>query len=383
MVRNPFPQLAKVAVVPFINHSAEPAADGRQFALAYAGELQSIPGFEVVPISVVEPVLREYRIELTGIADARKLAQILEVDAVVIGAITDYTPFYPPRCTLHVEWVAANPCFHPIPPGYGLPWGTPEEEEIPSSLVYEAEMALAKSQLKTQTPGYEVQLEPPPEDEIGDGDNLDGSSEEIQEQGPSPFVPDEAKGEETSRDGALERPGSRPKTARGRSSGAKSRKRAGGKPNVKVHGSAKLIAERELSGSERNSKLASHDSTDKLQPIGATGTSGEFPGLPENWPDPRGFTPRLPSAECATCEPSEFPVLSHTRTYRGNDADFTSALSTYVYHRDEARHGGWQSYLQRGEDFIRFCCHLHIAEMLTARGGAGESRVVWRWPTDR
>ena len=27
--------------------------------------------------------------------------------------------------------------------------------------------------------------------------------------------------------------------------------------------------------------------------------------------------------------------------------------------------------------------HKHIAEMLTARGGAGTTRVLWRWPNDR
>ncbi len=80
---------------------------------------------------------------------------------------------------------------------------------------------------------------------------------------------------------------------------------------------------------------------------------------------------------------SKEPVLRHTKTYNGNDADVTEALSTYVYFRDDARFNGWKSYLQRSDDFIRFCCHMHVAEMLTARGGAGETRVVWRWPTVR
>ena len=44
---------------------------------------------------------------------------------------------------LQVEWYAANPGFHPIPPGYGLPWGTHEEQDIPGPLVFEAEFALA------------------------------------------------------------------------------------------------------------------------------------------------------------------------------------------------------------------------------------------------
>jgi len=72
-----------------------------------------------------------------------------------------------------------------------------------------------------------------------------------------------------------------------------------------------------------------------------------------------------------------------TRNYDGSDIDFTEALSSYHYFRDDARFGGWQSYLQRSEDFIDFCAHMHIWEMLTARGGAGKTRVVWRRQTVR
>ena len=77
---------------------------------------------------------------------------MMGVDAVLVGSVTEYSPYYPPRMGLAVDWYAANPGFHPIPAGYGLPWGTAEEEFIPSALVQEAEFALAREQLKTQTP---------------------------------------------------------------------------------------------------------------------------------------------------------------------------------------------------------------------------------------
>src|SRR5581483_7123564 len=98
----------------------------------------------VVPVSRVEQAMQEHGIVLANAREVRKLAQILEVDAVVIGAVTDYTPYYPPRVGLQVEWYSANPYFHPIPPGYGLPWGTAEEENIPPPLIFEAQMALAR-----------------------------------------------------------------------------------------------------------------------------------------------------------------------------------------------------------------------------------------------
>src|SRR5690606_25033073 len=130
-----------------------------------------------------------------------------------------------------------------------------------------------------------------------------------------------------------------------------------------------------------------HASNGSIEKIGVTDTSGAMvataTNLPPDWPDPRGFTPDGPSPMRPIFCPSDDPVVRHTRIYNGHDAELTAALDSYVYFRDDARFGGWQSYLERSDDFIRFCCHLHISEMLTARGGAGESRVVWRWPASR
>jgi len=312
-VHNPFPQLSKVAVAPFFVLAEEPTLNGKDVALAYFNELQLVPGFEVVPVGVVESAMRTHNIPLSGPAEARRLAQVLGVDAVVVGAVTDFYPWYPPRCALQVEWYAANPCFHPIPPGYGLPWGTPEEEGIPAPLVFEAEMALAKAQLETQTPPYEKP--PPPAEQI-------------------PVPPEESS---SGGDGAQADPGVQP-----------------------LH----------------------HEVPLEETVVGGDLVPGE-PEMPSCWPDPRGFIPPPPCPNPPTCWPSEAPVLRHTRTYNGHDSEVTEALASYYYFRDDARFGGWQAYLQRSDDFIRFCCHMHISEMLSARGGAGETRVVWRWPTIR
>jgi len=319
-LHNPYPQLSKVAVAPFFNLSQEPTVDGRRVALAYFNELQSVPGFEVVPVGVVETAMRTHRIQLTGPAEARRLAQVLEVDAVVVGAVTDFSPYYPPRCGLQVEWYAANPCFHPIPPGYGLPWGTPDERRIPEPAVFEAEMALATAQLKTQTPAYQPLAAP------------DGKTPEAGQ--PPPVGAD-----------------GQPSTAPGPQ---------GGEGVLPLDYEAPL--ERTLEGNP---------------------TADPTPGMPPDWPDPRGFIPPPPSSHPPTCRPSEAPVMRHTRTYNGHDTEFTQALHSYYAFRDDARFGGWQGYLQRSDDFIRFCCHLHISEMLSARGGAGETRVVWHWPSIR
>jgi hypothetical protein len=302
-LHNPFPQLTKVAVAPFFNLSHEATLDGRRVAAAYFNELQAVPGFEVTPVGIVEQKIREHGIMLAGPGDARRLAQILDVDAVVIGAVTDYTRYYPPRMALQVEWYTANPCFHTIPPGYGLPLGTRETKDIPEPLIFEAQMAAARAQLEAQTPQFKK------------------AAMEVPAGQPAAQAPDEGH----------------PRNQRD------------------AHG---LVAQDRKSG-------------EAFHPV-------PIAGMPQAWP---GRVPPTPDGKCPqACNPTEKPVMQHTRTYNGNDGQFIDALKTYYGFREDERMGGWQGYLQRSEDFMRFCCHMNVWEMLAARGGSGPSRVVWRWP---
>lgn len=282
-VHNPFPQIHKVAVVPFFNLSTEPTLDGRKVAAAYYNELQEVPGFEVIPVGVAERAMVEARLTLNRPEDVRQLARMLGADAVVVGAVTEYSPYYPPRIGLQVEWYAANPGFHPVPPGYGLPWGTAEEQNIPERLILESRLAYAREQMRTQAPP------------------MDGG----------------------------------------------------------------------VSAMSRQS-----DGTQLI--LGEGVAASENVKLPENRPDPRGLIPPPPQETPPQLIPSNEPVLVHTRVFKGDDGDFTAALASYASQRNDARFGGWQTYLERSDDFIRFCCRMHIWEMLSARGGAGKSQVVWR-----
>ena len=123
-LHNPFPQLSRIGVATFFNQSCEPKLNGRKVAEAYAAELAEVPGYDVISVAVVDTAAQAYRIDFTREEDVRRLAQILDIDAVVVGTVTEYSPYYPPRLTLTVAWFAANPNFHSIPAGYGLPWGT-------------------------------------------------------------------------------------------------------------------------------------------------------------------------------------------------------------------------------------------------------------------
>jgi hypothetical protein len=328
---NPLPQFHRVAVLPFFNQSTEPTVNGEAVAVAYYNELQLIPGFEVMPVGVARQMLLA-SIQATGQeprngADFQKLARQMNVDAVLVGSITEYSPYYPPRMGLAVNWYAANAGFHPIPPGYGLPWGRAEEEFIPSTLVQEAEFALAREQLKTQTP------EIPPE-------NPTAGAVAPAAQHRSPHAPREVHLAEPTREAGAPAYGGPPHPP----------------PDVGAVASA-----------------------------GKAGDSSFItaPLLPPDWPDPRGFVPLPPGPERPSLRPQHAPLMTHTRIYHGQDAKFTERLATYYYLRDDARFGGWKGYLERPADFVRFCCYLHVTETLAARGGAGDARVLWRWPIGR
>ena len=298
---NPFPQLRSVAILPFYNLSTEPTVDQDKVALAYFGELQKIPGFEVMPPGVVKQFLLAKGVQINSATDFQQIARDLGVDVLIRGAVTDFSPYYPPRLGLAVDWFAANPSFHPIPPGYGLPWGTDEEKKIPDALVFQAEFALARAQMKTQTPEI-----PTPTD----------------------------------------------------------------------------TAVRATRGAQQLETLPP-PATAQPPDAGVPDDLVDGPELPPDWPDPRGFVPPPPSAQRPPYRPQSKPIISLTRIYNGNDEQVTERLEQYYYFRDDARYGGWQGYLSRSDDFIRFCCYLNITEILAARGGADQTRVVWRWSFGR
>ena len=326
-LHNPFPQLKRVAILPFFNQSSEPTVDTVAVAEAYYTALQSIPGFEVLPVGVTKLQWLQY-VDQFGEPrsgqDFQQLAEMMGVEAIVVGSVTDFDAYYPPRMALTVHWYAANAGFHPIPAGYGLPWGTDAEDEIPRRIVREAEFELARSQLATQTP-----LGGPPPTAGEPRPAIDGRSESGRPD-PAPSGVEQASG-----------------------------------------------------------YVDAFESADASSAVSVPTLSGEVvyeelgPPLPPDWPHPTDLIPDPPSPHRPLAVPNHEPVLSHTRLYRGDDPYFTDRLADYVETGDDARAGGWQGYLIRSDDFVRFCCYLHIVEMLESRGGHEQSDLILRWPLSR
>jgi hypothetical protein len=248
--------------------------------------------------------------------------------------------------TLKVNWYAANEGFHPVPPGYGLPWGTKAEKKIPESIRLEAERALAREQMQSQIPQLVGQA--------GEVDSLElqAAAETLESEGGVGLA----------------------------SAAAASDERALSIEELHVAMPSTVIADTEEVVADENFE---EDASNDLEAVGMAGLPFTPSNLPAVWPDPQGFIPPAPKVARPVARAQSLPIISHMKAYNGNDEDFTQRLSEYFYFRDEARFGGWEAYLQRSEDFIRFCCHLHLIETLAARGGQLESRTVVRWPIDR
>ena len=68
--------------------------------------------------------------------------------------------------------------------------------------------------------------------------------------------------------------------------------------------------------------------------------------------------------------------MSYTRIFDGADGDLVAALRDYVELNGDLRSGGWEEYLHRSDDFIRFCSYRVILEMLSLHGGEGKHRLI-------
>jgi hypothetical protein len=459
-VTNPIPGLSTVAVAPFLNLSAERATDGRRFALAYATELQKVPGFEVVPVGVTETAMVDAKIDLNDVDDVLKLAKVLRVDAVVVGAITDYSPYYPPRIGLQVNWYSPRPwafypgiqtepqtrqqlndwdkqqlddyhenqrrvlnscapetpfwqrmynCFKTWPgvrnlygepslalnspfssplgydprlvwraqsPSYDSPYGAAEAmspDGTPAGPLVKvahyqeanATQEIVPSGLSSSTPPLPLQnsdqkLVPVPrggadgQDDDPDGDDPDRPDAKQKSQHTVPPLPAPAH---------LPRALPEPRGLGGFGDGA------GG-----------LLGE----------PFAPESSFVPPMP-GILGSSGEplpmdngpprlpikNPCLAPLPPQPNPFNAAQP-IQPWQLDPHQ-PLMSYTRIFDGADGELVAALRDYVELNGDLRSGGWEEYLHRSEDYIRFCSYRMILEMLSLHGGEGKHRLVLKF----
>jgi hypothetical protein len=347
-VTNPIPGMTTVAVAPFVNLSAERSVDGRRFALAYHGELQKIPGYQVIPVGVVEQTLVDLGLDLDGPDDALVLARALGADAVVIGAVTDYDPYYPPRIGLQVSWYSPKPYQFvpgiPVDPQLGEAvrvWRFADRATKPVPI---AARPQPNTFIRAQSPD-DAGLAPTVLPNVGDRrpNPIQLAGIEIPAGGGSFLVP--SSSETVSADASV-------RTAEVEQ----------GTPDPEPVVAPTIPA-----------PPAALPAPELAVPAAPAALPGLGPAAPTT------SVPRPPMAAAEpfpSCDPRQ-PVMSYTRLFDGSDAALTALLRDYVVLSGDLRSGGWEAYLHRTEDFIRFTSHRMIVEMLTLHGGESKRRYVW------
>ncbi len=357
-VTNPIPGMTTVAVAPFVNLSAERVVDGRRFALAYHAELQKIPGYQVIPVGVTEQAMVDLGIDLDGPDDALKLAKALGADAIVIGAVTDYTPYYPPRIGLQVSWYSPEPQrFSP---------GVPVDPHLNDAVKIWRFAALDR-----------VQNDPADEDVIVRAQSPDGAIVGANSLA-CDATTDVAKGPVLLAPNATTAPVP-PEVHTVAASDAASAEAA--------NPPAPPVAEEELPPLPATSvpmpafvPTAPASSDSPFPPANCPPTSIEY-GAPF-CPPPYGVGISIAGAAVPGEWDPRQPIMSYTRLFDGADAELTALLRDYVVLSGDLRSGGWEAYLHRTEDFIRFTSHRMIVEMLTLHGGESRRRYVWMMGRD-
>jgi hypothetical protein len=73
------------------------------------------------------------------------------------------------------------------------------------------------------------------------------------------------------------------------------------------------------------------------------------------------------------------PLMSYTRLFDGSDAAVCAALRDWLELGADRRSGSWEAAMHRTDEFLRFCSHQMIVEMLTLHGGDAQRRIVFKF----
>jgi hypothetical protein len=100
----PYAERQVWAVAPLRNESGSLHADGVRIADHLARQLERAEGIDVIPVNRVLAAMDAMRLgSVASPEDALQLRRTLGVDAIVIGTVSSYDPYDPPKLGLAVE----------------------------------------------------------------------------------------------------------------------------------------------------------------------------------------------------------------------------------------------------------------------------------------
>jgi hypothetical protein len=112
IISSPYPNTATIAVAPTINLSGSRDFDPLAVSDAVFGELQQVPGLNVIPLNRVLLAMRQLNIRtIDDPVQAQRIAQDLGAQGLVVPAVTAFDPYNPPQMGMILQMYT--------PPGAG------------------------------------------------------------------------------------------------------------------------------------------------------------------------------------------------------------------------------------------------------------------------
>ena len=106
---NPYPRQQSMVVTPFLNQSGCENLDPMAVTDEFYAELQQVEGLQVVPVNRVLAALAQLGLaKVSSPAEALALAKALDADSVMVGSITQYDPYPPPKVGMAVQLYARD-----------------------------------------------------------------------------------------------------------------------------------------------------------------------------------------------------------------------------------------------------------------------------------
>jgi hypothetical protein len=101
---SPYGRQITIAVAPVFNYSNNKDLDSLKVTDTLYSEFQQVEGFSVIPINrLLAQMVREKILMIETPQQALKLASSVGADAIVVSAITEYNPYYPPVVGMAVQ----------------------------------------------------------------------------------------------------------------------------------------------------------------------------------------------------------------------------------------------------------------------------------------
>ena len=107
---SPYADRRVLAVAPLDNQSGSLHADVLRIADELAQQLEQAGGIDVLPVNRSLEAINALRLtRLAAPADAEQLLKVLGADALLVGTVTAYQPYDPPRLGLAIELYVRQP----------------------------------------------------------------------------------------------------------------------------------------------------------------------------------------------------------------------------------------------------------------------------------